>query len=113
MIDGICKVLQDEESGAEKCILDVCIKLIKQQNQVVLDDGGWFRWLLMCEFGNKIENELVDVLCVLFSNGNSKLSDQDYDIENNKDDVNRLWRYLLSEPQIVWFEGNMIWNTIK
>ena len=40
LIDGISKLLQDTDSGAKKCILDVCTKLILQQNQVVLDDGG-------------------------------------------------------------------------
>eukprot|EP01084_Bolivina_argentea_P027674 51421_1 len=98
LIKRISKILADPETGAEKCISTAFNRK--------LENRGSFRSLVMMILGQKIESELVHVLSVIFSNGNSYLYKSGFDLGDNNDELlSKYWLELLSEPQIVRFKA--------
>ncbi|ETN98043.1 hypothetical protein RFI_39478 [Reticulomyxa filosa] len=81
-------VLLDTETGATYCLKTV----LKQQ----LRERGSLRSEFMSNLAQKIKNLLVEILCVIFENGNSLL------YRRQKDErIDNLFLRILSEPKIV------------
>merc|ERR1712176_1311365 len=94
LVGRIQKVLIDKKSGAIDCLK----KTLKNRKR---NDRGSIRVHVMEKLAEKIKDQLVEILTIIFSNGNSKLYFGGENAEQQDRRLAKLWLKLVSEPRIL------------
>merc|ERR1712190_82915 len=97
LVGRIQKVLIDKKSGAIDCLK----KTLKNRKR---NDRGSIRAHVMEKLAEKIKDQLVEILTIIFSNGNSKLYFGEHQVNAlhaGDHRISELWLKLVSEPRIL------------